>query len=446
MPIETPPLFRADVVRSHLAAFTLPPSAVSARSRVAQWVTLLESPHGKQLNEKELLPDFLTDIFGHVLGYRGPAAGDARGRYALSREKHVEVDGKYADAVLGELGSDSPRFVAALEGKGPCDPLDRPFAGRTRSAVDEAYGYAINLPCDWILVTNLREIRLYFKGVTQRTFERFPIAELAADERAYTRFVFLLRADRVVPPAVRSHLYPLLEESARGGETPTQDYYEEYARLRRTLLEALLAANPTVAPPLVLTATQRLLDRVLFIAFAEDRELLPSATLKQAYEHRDAYRPRPIWDTFRALFRAIDDGSPQLNIPRYNGGLFAVDPLLDETLDVPDAACEHLRRIGDYHYAKPRADANGNAADAPIIDVDIFGPHLRAEHRGPRGHAGATGGDCRRPARAVQAASTRSRMTGRRSRNRSARRPGARRRRLRSRQVGNRIHRARRIT
>jgi hypothetical protein len=48
----------------------------------------------------------------------------------------------------------------ALEGKGPRDPLDRPFAGRRMSAVDQAYRYAINLPCDWILVTSVRETRL----------------------------------------------------------------------------------------------------------------------------------------------------------------------------------------------------------------------------------------------------------------------------------------------
>jgi hypothetical protein len=184
MPIETLPLFRAEVIRPHLAAFTLPHPIIEGQSRLAQWVTLLESTHGKQLKEKELLPDFLTDVFGQILGFRGPAVREANGRYTMSREKHVEVDGKFADAVLGELGIESEKVAAAVEGKGPSDPLDRPFAGRTRSAVEQGYGYAINLPCDWILVTNLREIRLYYKGGTQRTFERFAIADLATDERA----------------------------------------------------------------------------------------------------------------------------------------------------------------------------------------------------------------------------------------------------------------------
>ena len=56
--------------------------------------------------------------------------------YTLSREKHVEVDGKYADAVLGRFGKDSAQFIAALEGKSTRDPLERPFEGRRMSAVD----------------------------------------------------------------------------------------------------------------------------------------------------------------------------------------------------------------------------------------------------------------------------------------------------------------------
>ena len=53
------------------------------------------------------------------------------------------------------------------------DPLDRPFAGRRMSAVDQGYRYAINLPCDWIIVTSIRQTRLYYKGADQHTFERF---------------------------------------------------------------------------------------------------------------------------------------------------------------------------------------------------------------------------------------------------------------------------------
>jgi hypothetical protein len=62
--------------------------------------------------------------------------------------------------------------------------------------------------------------------------------------------------------------------------------------------------------------------------------LLPAETLKRAFEHRDPYNPHPVWLNFLGLFRAIDEGNAGLNIPPYNGGLFAPGPALD-ALRVP---------------------------------------------------------------------------------------------------------------
>ena len=52
------------------------------------------------------------------------------------------------------------------------------------SAVDQGYRYAINLPCDWIIVTSIRQTRLYYKGSDQQTYERFDTEELADNEAA----------------------------------------------------------------------------------------------------------------------------------------------------------------------------------------------------------------------------------------------------------------------
>ena len=116
--------------------------------------------------------------------------------------------------MLGDFNG-GQQFVAALEGKGPRDPLDRPFAGRRRSAVEQAYQYAINLRYDWIIVTSIRQTRLYYKGADQQTYERFDTERLADDEASLRCFLFLLGADRVVPPTGRSHLYSLLAESEK---------------------------------------------------------------------------------------------------------------------------------------------------------------------------------------------------------------------------------------
>ena len=128
MPVQAKPLFRPDVLRAHVAAFALPAHVEALRPRLEHWAELLASGRADTFKEQEILPDFLTDFFCELLGYTRPADGGPR--YTISREKHVEVDGKFADAVLGDFGTGTDTFIVALEGKGPKDPLDRPFAGR----------------------------------------------------------------------------------------------------------------------------------------------------------------------------------------------------------------------------------------------------------------------------------------------------------------------------
>jgi hypothetical protein len=188
VPIEAKPLFRPDVLRSHLAGFELPAHVNVMRPKLKHWADLMASGKANAFKEQEILPDFLSDFFCAVLGYTRPADGGPH--YTISREKHVQVDGKFADAVLGDFGNGTDKFIVALEGKGPKDPLDRPFGGRRMSAVDQGYRYAINLPCDWIVVTSIRQTRLYYKGADQQTYERFDTEQLADSDAQLNRFVF----------------------------------------------------------------------------------------------------------------------------------------------------------------------------------------------------------------------------------------------------------------
>ena len=234
--------------------------------------SFIASGRADDFKETDLLPDFITDFFCDLLGYSRPAAGSDT--FTLSREKHVEVDGEFVDAVMGRFYPDREELIVALEGKGSRDPLDRPFAGRRMSAVDQAYRYAINLPCDWIIVTSMRETRLYHKGSHQHAYERFETIRLASDPAALKRFVFLLGAGRVVPEKGDCHFYDLLRASEFVGRELTKRYYALYANLRRKVLTRLCLENTTVTPSEMLRCTQKLLDRVLFCAFSEDRRTL----------------------------------------------------------------------------------------------------------------------------------------------------------------------------
>lgn len=370
MPVEAKPLFRPDVLRPHLQAFKLPENLDATRETFGRWAKLLASRKADKLKEKELLPVFLSEIFGQALGYSGPA--DDSERYTMSLEQHVQVAGEYADAALGIFGPDQKRFIVAVEGKGPTDPLDRPYSGRRISAVQQALNYAVNLPCEWYVVTSMRQTRLYFKGADQYTFERFDTERLASDDAQLKRFLYLLGAERVVPQSGECHLFELFKASETAGKKLTKEFYVEYTEMRQSAFDHLCRENPKVTPDSLLTATQKLLDRILFCAFCEDRGLLPSDTIKKAYEHR-GYVERPIWDNFRDLFRAIDVGNDGLKIPAYNGGLFARDPGLDD-LKLTNEICDYFRHLAEYDYRQPSAvSAEEDEAKGKLVDVDILG-------------------------------------------------------------------------
>jgi hypothetical protein len=123
---------------------------------------------------------------------------------------------------------------------------------------------------------------------------------------------------------------------------------------------------------------QTILDRVLFVAFAEDNGLLPDDSLLQAFEHSDPYNPKPVWQNFRGLFDAIDRGNEELKIPRYNGGLFQPNAVIDG-LAIPDHICEGFKRLAEYDFASEiSVTVLGHIFEQSIADVE----QLQAEARG----------------------------------------------------------------
>jgi len=371
VPVEAKPIFRPDVIRLPILGFSLPEQVAGCRPKLEKWAEIIATGTVDAHKEQEILGDFLNDVFCELLGYT--RAVDNPKRYTISREKHVQANGKFADAVLGEFGPEGKRYVAAVEGKGPKDPLDRPFAGRKVSAVDQAFDYAINLRCNWIVVTNVRQTRLYYKGTDKQTFERFDTEALARDDRQLRKFVFLLHASRMVPLHGPSHLDALVLESEKVGRDLTIEFYAHYAFARRSTLSRLRWMNPDIEPRPILGCAQKLLDRILFIAFCEDRGLLPAETIKRAFAHRDPYNPRPLWDNFRGMFRAVNIGNQDLNIHKYNGGLFADDPVLDG-LKIPDEVFGLFRDLAEYDFRPPSLVADTEiVSNSRLIDVEILG-------------------------------------------------------------------------
>ena len=163
----------------------------------------------------------------------------------------------------------------------------------------------------------------------------------------------------------------------------TIEFYAQYAFARRSTLSRLRWLNPDVEPRLILGCSQKLLDRILFIAFCEDRGLLPAETIKRAFSYRDPYNPRPLWDNFRGMFRSVNIGNPDLNIHKYNGGLFADDPVLDGAQD-SGRGLRAFSRSGRVRLpAAVGGRGYGNRLGFPAHRRRDPGPHLRTVDQRP---------------------------------------------------------------
>ena len=98
--------------------------------------------------------------------------------------------------------------------------------------------------------------------------------------------------------------------------------------------------------------TQKLLDRFLFIFFAEDRLLLPPNSIRsivnQWTDLRDKYDEYfPLYDRFKKYFGYMNTGhkGQQHDIFAYNGGLFAPDEILDNIKINDDLLHKHTDKF-----------------------------------------------------------------------------------------------------
>ncbi|MBM1308401.1 N-6 DNA methylase, partial [Ponticoccus sp. SC2-23] len=230
------------------------------------------------------------------------------------------------------------------------------------------------------------ELRFYGFGEGTSAYEEFRLDQLT-DPEEYARFMLLLSAENLLSGRTAD----LLKESRREDKDITDSLYQDYKDLRLKLLSAVQEADAAIAPLDAIALAQKILDRVLFIAFAEDTGLLPDNTLENAFIARDPYNPRPVWDNFKGLFRAIDEGNSELKIPRYNGGLFREDAVING-LNLPDDICEGFKTLGEYDFASEvSVTVLGHIFEQSIADVERLQAIARGEEEEPEKATGTSG-------------------------------------------------------
>lgn len=220
----------------------------------------------------------------------------------------------------------------------------------TLSPVSYALARADEENLDWVLLLNGAKIRLYpvkmGVGVGRRgrteTYVECHTGLIPDDRAAYLWLLFSAGALKE-----GGSLTSILEDSSDyagnlANQLRERIYDEVIPRLAEGLANARGIKKPT-AEDLATTyqMAMTVLFRLLFIAYGEDKDLLPyrfnglyqKRSLKtkakdllklwekgETFGHGDTW-----WSEVISIFHAIDKGNPSWGVPAYNGGLFSKD-------------------------------------------------------------------------------------------------------------------------
>ncbi len=270
----------------------------AAHAVLLKWADLESTGRLAELNETQMQGDFLAQVFGEALAYAGPLDGGE----VWHREQHYRIGDETPDAALGffrQGGPDRPLVVVEL--KGPRVHLDRDRSNG-RTAVDQCWNYMVNTPpdCRWGVVSNIVSFRLYERASTKRVYEHFSLQSLR-DYELFKQFYVLFHCQGLVDDWMHGgpRGVALLKMTSERQRTVGDQLYEDYSRNRADLIAEL---HYRQGRPLddAIEMAQRLIDRIMFIAFCEDRHLLPEKTIPKAYTVAGFHAvTNPRWQNFQ---------------------------------------------------------------------------------------------------------------------------------------------------
>jgi hypothetical protein len=339
------------------------------------WIHRLVSGGIGKLTETQVEHEFYSGLMV-ALGYASVTNPTADQSWSLQPKWPIAGEGA-VDAAIGRFGVDDSGKVAGeptvlVEIKGAGTDLDAK-GSRRESPVQQLWRYLnATESARWGIVSNYTEIRLYSREKTSKHVHRVMLTSLD-DRQAFAEFwavfsrVGLLGSGEVEPLAAR-----LLRETSEEQEEVSDKLYAEYAERRVDLIRELRGKGVDDLDAAI-AAAQKLLDRILFIAFAEDRGLIRNRRqLEQTAATR--YPGITTWNAFQFLFRAIDTGDEGMGIPGYNGSLFKPDPILDDRgLALNESWANVFRAIGGYDFRdEVSVDVLGRIFERSITDIEAI--------------------------------------------------------------------------
>ena len=305
--------------------------------------------------EEQYQEGFLRDLFVDVFGY----TLNPNPNYNITTEFKNQTGSKKVDGAIIKDG----HAIGVIELKG-MNTTD------LSKIEQQAFGYKNNQPkCRYVITSNFHKLRLYIDNAVE--FIEFNLFTLTQAD--FALLYLLLNRDSIMSDLPAT----LKSASLSQEEAITKQLYKDYSVFKRELFNDLITNNPSVDNLVLFQKSQKLLDRLLFIFFAEDSHLLPANFAKGIISEWEQLKSLkmtvPLYDRVKAYFGYLDKGhkDEHSEIFAYNGGLFSTDELLDSVIISDDILQTHIKILSEYDFDS-EVDVNilGHIFENSLTELD----------------------------------------------------------------------------
>lgn len=318
----------------------------------------------KLLKEENYQEGFLREMFVDVLGF----TINPDKNYNLTTEYKNLTDSKKADGAILQNGN----AMGVIELKSTKTP-------DLESIKDQAFSYKNNQPnCRFVITSNFEKLRFYIDNATE--WEEFNLFTLTF-EQFQVLYLFISYQSIFSGTTLK-----LKEESKLHEEDITGKLYNDYSVFKRQLYDNLVKNNPQHDKLQLFHKSQKLLDRILFVLFCEDRGLLPPNAIIRIIEQweklKELDEEKSLYSRFVKLFHYLDKGHKykEYELPAYNGGLFLQDELLDSLIIEDGILHSNCLKLSSYDY-NSEIDVNilGHIFENSITEIEQVKAEIEGE-------------------------------------------------------------------
>jgi type I restriction-modification system DNA methylase subunit len=320
------------------------------------------------LNEAQTEDIFIKPVLD-ILGFSNIPQVVTRGKGRAERPDYAlfanEADRDTAYSFQNNETAFYGRVLVIAEAKYWERPLSKVSANDKRDIFKnenpsfQISSYLTGTGVDWGILTNGREWRLYYRQASSTATEFYPIdlVELLETEdlEKFKYFWLFFRSAAFEKDSYNKNFLERVREGSTtyatqvGNELKTLVFEQIFPDLAGGFVADAIRRGKTGEPKQVYAATLSFLYKLLFLLYAEARNLLPITTAYRDYslikitqeiaESIDKQRTlsqtsTKIYKSLLGLFEIVDRGDAALEVPRYNGGLFHFD--FHQTEDIKD--------------------------------------------------------------------------------------------------------------